>query len=184
VHTLDANDNQTMAPNEPFPSLQQKIHICMGTVLVSLQLAKESHRWRARMVLKDGAPGSDLSSSSLASHPSPLAFAANELAAIKADIDRAFNGSRRLLAKVPASRRSSVTNLIAYLAMRGRDLRGLQSCLAELGLSSLGRAEAHVQQSLGAVAWAWSVVTGAHRQILLKAIRASICPTHLCPTRR
>src|SRR5262245_54020807 len=38
----------------------------------------------------------------------------------------------------------SSRNLLHYLAFRRRDLRGAQEKLAELGLSSLGRAESHV----------------------------------------
>src|SRR5262249_8804434 len=38
----------------------------------------------------------------------------------------------------------SARNLLHYLAFRRRDLRGVQEKLAELGLSSLGRAESHV----------------------------------------
>ena len=43
-------------------------------------------------------------------------------------------------------------NLAFYLAARQRDLTELQDDLAALGLSSLGRAEAHPRQSLAAVA--------------------------------
>ncbi|GAB3873516.1 pyruvate kinase [Hymenobacter segetis] len=42
-------------------------------------------------------------------------------------------------------------NLLHYLALRQRDLRPLQYRLAELGLSSLGRAEAHALASVEAV---------------------------------
>jgi pyruvate kinase len=48
-------------------------------------------------------------------------------------------------------------NLIHYLALRGHDLRDLQRGLSELGLSSLGRCEAHVLHSieqLSCRAWA------------------------------
>lgn len=43
-----------------------------------------------------------------------------------------------------ASHRRSATNLAHYLALREGDLRGLQSRLARLGVSSLGRSENHV----------------------------------------
>jgi pyruvate kinase len=42
----------------------------------------------------------------------------------------------------------SVANMRAYLALRGRDNRTLQAALARLGLSSLGRSEAHVVATL------------------------------------
>jgi pyruvate kinase len=47
--------------------------------------------------------------------------------------------------------RDSATNLLHYLALRRRDLRPLQTALASLGLSSLGRSEAHVLASIEAV---------------------------------
>jgi pyruvate kinase len=45
----------------------------------------------------------------------------------------------------------SARNLAHYIALRHRDIRPLQQELAELGLSSLGRAEAHVMATLDAV---------------------------------
>ncbi len=45
----------------------------------------------------------------------------------------------------------SARNLVHYLALRRRDIRELQTRLAELGLSSLGRAEAHVLQNVEGV---------------------------------
>jgi pyruvate kinase len=45
----------------------------------------------------------------------------------------------------------SAFNLACYLALRRRDLRNLQQDLVPLGLSSLGRCEAHVLASLDAV---------------------------------
>ena len=45
----------------------------------------------------------------------------------------------------------SARNLLHYLALRRRDLRQVQEKLAELGLSSLGRAESHVLATLEAV---------------------------------
>jgi pyruvate kinase len=47
--------------------------------------------------------------------------------------------------------RYSAFNLACYLALRRRDLRELQQALVPLGLSSLGRCEAHVLASLDAV---------------------------------
>jgi pyruvate kinase len=47
--------------------------------------------------------------------------------------------------------RASATNLVHYLALRQLDLRDLQERLARLGLSSLGRTEAHVLATLEAV---------------------------------
>jgi pyruvate kinase len=50
-----------------------------------------------------------------------------------------------------ASMRESAYNLVHYLAVRRHDVRKLQEELARLGLSSLGRMEAHVMASLQAV---------------------------------
>ncbi len=47
--------------------------------------------------------------------------------------------------------RESAKNLLHYLAFRRHDLRELQSELAELGLSSLGRSESHVLATIDAV---------------------------------
>ncbi|WP_083610148.1 pyruvate kinase [Pontibacter flavimaris] len=47
--------------------------------------------------------------------------------------------------------KKSARNLLHYLALRQHDIRDLQEQLAQLGLSSLGRAEGHVLASLQAV---------------------------------
>lgn len=47
--------------------------------------------------------------------------------------------------------RLSLTNLLHYLALRRRDLRTVQDQLCRVGLSSLGRLEAHVDATLCAV---------------------------------
>ncbi|PTX12233.1 pyruvate kinase [Pontibacter mucosus] len=47
--------------------------------------------------------------------------------------------------------KKSAKNLLHYLALRQHDIRDLQEQLAQLGLSSLGRAEGHVLASLQAV---------------------------------
>lgn len=55
------------------------------------------------------------------------------------------------LSKVSPASRDSARNLVHYLAFRTHDLRPLQGKLAWLGLSSLGRAEAHVLASVDKV---------------------------------
>jgi pyruvate kinase len=55
------------------------------------------------------------------------------------------------LTTVAPEHRSSARNLVHYWAIRQFDLRELQTVLAEFGLSSLGRSEAHVQATLSAV---------------------------------
>ncbi|MEX2256469.1 MAG: pyruvate kinase [Acidimicrobiia bacterium] len=58
---------------------------------------------------------------------------------------------RHALAEVRPSHRASARNLVHYVALRRLDLRSIQEDLARLGLSSLGRSEAHVMGSLDAV---------------------------------
>ncbi|MGQ9366729.1 pyruvate kinase [Azospirillum sp. ST 5-10] len=54
----------------------------------------------------------------------------------------------------------SLLNLAHYLALRGRDLRGLQTALMPLGLSSLGRLEGRVLANLDAVTAALARIAG------------------------
>lgn len=58
---------------------------------------------------------------------------------------------QRALAATAASSRNSARNLLHYLGLRQNDLRRLQQDLAALGLSSLGRLEAHALATLEAV---------------------------------
>jgi pyruvate kinase len=53
-------------------------------------------------------------------------------------------------ATAPACR-TSARNLVQYRALRQQDLRGVQQRLSELGLSSLGRSESHVEARVLAV---------------------------------
>src|SRR3974390_2635354 len=59
--------------------------------------------------------------------------------------EREFSAELELAAP---SMRESAFNLVHYLAVRRHDVRALQDELARLGLSSLGRMEAHVMASL------------------------------------
>jgi pyruvate kinase len=63
---------------------------------------------------------------------------------------------RRLPRDLDASR----ANLAAYLALRRHDIRGLQDSLARLGVSSLGRSEAHVRASIASVATILAALDG------------------------
>lgn len=56
-----------------------------------------------------------------------------------------------ILRTIAPAYRASARNLLHYLAMRRHDLRALQTKLASIGLSSLGRAEAHALSSVEAV---------------------------------
>jgi len=64
------------------------------------------------------------------------------------------------LARVHSPRRASARNLVHYLALRRSDIRGLQRKLALLGLSRLGRSEAHTLSSLNAVLAALYALAG------------------------
>ncbi len=55
------------------------------------------------------------------------------------------------LATVNDAWRQSAANLLHYVALREHDIREIQVALAELGLSSLGRAESHVMSTLDSV---------------------------------
>jgi pyruvate kinase len=74
-----------------------------------------------------------------------------ELSAIRADMVAGAAVSQRRLDEVHANFGASARNLLHYLALRRRDLRPLQIRLAELGLSSLGRAESHALAAVDAV---------------------------------
>ncbi len=65
------------------------------------------------------------------------------------------------LQAVHPSHRSSVQNLAHFVAMRNCDLRPLQDDLSSLGLSSLGRSEAHVLATIEAVGRALRALAGA-----------------------
>jgi pyruvate kinase len=59
----------------------------------------------------------------------------------------------------------SARNLAHYLVLRQHDLRELQTDLAELGLSSLGRSESHVLSAVQAVYHALSALTGSEDKL-------------------
>lgn len=73
-----------------------------------------------------------------------------ELLAVRERV-RAGTGRWPVREGPPGDALSSRVNLAHYLALRGLDLRALQDRLAEVGLSSLGRCEAHVLASLSQV---------------------------------
>lgn len=64
------------------------------------------------------------------------------------------------ITQVHPNRRASAINLAHYLALRQTDIRDLQPRLASLGLSRLGRSEAHTLSSLNAVLTALYALTG------------------------
>jgi pyruvate kinase len=70
---------------------------------------------------------------------------------VRCDMVRLADDSADLLQNVHPDRQASARNLLHYLALRSRDLRPLQTRLAALGLSSLGRAESHVLDAVDSV---------------------------------
>jgi len=76
--------------------------------------------------------------------------ALSQVEALLSEVGRATPTEGELAALAAVHRKGAV-NLRHYLALRVHDVRKLQNSLAELGLSSLGRAEGHVQATLLAV---------------------------------
>ncbi len=71
-----------------------------------------------------------------------------KLSAIRDSMISAPDFAQKYLELVHSDFYDSAVNLLHYLALRRHDMRALQCQLSELGLSSLGRAEAHVLASL------------------------------------
>jgi pyruvate kinase len=81
-------------------------------------------------------------------------FSRDMLAELRALRDAVETEAARLVEEWqadPATRNAGALNMARYVALRRRDLRQLQRDLMPLGLSSLGRLEGHVRQSLDAV---------------------------------
>ena len=82
------------------------------------------------------------------------------LCALRETLLTAESTAKADIAVVAHRQRPSVRNFIHYLALRRIDLRPLQEDLAALGLSSLGRCEAHVLDSLESVIAALAALAG------------------------
>jgi len=81
--------------------------------------------------------------------PSPANLARVSVDAVAAELRSLRDAVRRAAGDDRAGGESpSISNMRAYLALRGHDNRELQEALARLGLSSLGRSEAHVLATL------------------------------------
>lgn len=63
---------------------------------------------------------------------------------LRADMLRLESRFSQSIQELRSNQRTSATNLIHYLALRGHDLRALQQKLSEIGVSSLGRSESHI----------------------------------------
>ncbi len=86
------------------------------------------------------------------------------LEALRADMLERELQSATELNKVRAEFHTSARNLMHYLTLRSVDLRPLQEQLTRLGLSSLGRSEAHVLANLDKVLGLLNRLTGQRWQ--------------------
>src|SRR6476661_8231248 len=83
-----------------------------------------------------------------------------DLQAVRDSIVRSDDDCCAFLETIPEPQRASALNLLQYLALRRHDLRHVQPQLASRGLSSLGRTESHVRQSLETVLQVLHVLDG------------------------
>jgi len=74
-----------------------------------------------------------------------------QMESLRRSIKQRVRPGMAALDKLTSERRQSAENLLHYLALRSADRRPLQDRLARLGLSSLGRVEAHVLATIDAV---------------------------------
>lgn len=81
----------------------------------------------------------------------PIARLTNKLTALRTDMLHLEKESATALGGVTPAHADSARNLLHYVALRRHDVRPLQERLAELGLSSLGRAEGCVLATIDAV---------------------------------
>jgi pyruvate kinase len=84
-----------------------------------------------------------------------------ELDRLLDSVARAAPEDPDVLGVIHPSHRLSACNLLHYLALRRHEIRPLQEELAERGVSSLGRAEAHVLAALSAVRVVLQHLSGA-----------------------
>ncbi|WP_084265565.1 pyruvate kinase [Actinomadura macra] len=92
--------------------------------------------------------------------PETLAELRRRVSELRADCAAAESLWAPQIERVDDRHGPSALNLVHYWALRRHDLRGLQSGLAAVGLSSLGRSESHVLASLGAVTRAIDALAG------------------------
>jgi pyruvate kinase len=82
------------------------------------------------------------------SHDTPIPQLIHELETLHTEMLHLANENLPAVAQTHRDNQASANNLLHYLALRRHDIRKLQDQLAQFGLSSLGRTEAH---ALGAV---------------------------------
>ena len=84
-----------------------------------------------------------------------------QLDGLRDSVARAAPADLDVLSMIHPSHRLSACNLLHYLALRRHEIRPFQEELAELGVSSLGRAESHVSAALLAVRRVLQHLSGA-----------------------
>jgi pyruvate kinase len=84
-----------------------------------------------------------------------------EVERLRAALAQAEQEQAAVLDVLDPAARASARNLVHYLALRQRDIRGLQQRLVAVGLTSLGRTEAHVMPSLVALSSALARMSAA-----------------------
>jgi hypothetical protein len=98
------------------------------------------------------------------------------LAALTLAIAEEETQERERIAGVLPQHRQSATNLAHYLALRSSDVRDLQLELANFALSSFGRSEGHVRDTLNPLPLAWR---RGKKEVAFASSRASLarCPS-------
>ena len=91
----------------------------------------------------------------------PLQEILDELEELRAGMLRLVSENLPAIEEIHQDNRTSARNLLHYLALRQHDLRELQERLAALGLSSLGRTEAHVLSAVSTVLDVLASLSGA-----------------------
>jgi pyruvate kinase len=86
-----------------------------------------------------------------------------ELEELHAGMLRLVDENLSAIEEIHPDNRTSARNLLHYLALRQHDLRELQERLAALGLSSLGRTEAHVLSAVTTLLDVLAKLSGAGR---------------------
>lgn len=98
---------------------------------------------------------------------SQLAALIRELRSVREGILQADEACAANLQSIPEAQRASALNLVHYMALRRHDLRPAQLLLASNGLSSLGRTESHVRESLETVLDVLHALDGSERESAL-----------------
>lgn len=96
-----------------------------------------------------------------------LAALIRELRSVRESIFQADEACAANLQSIPEAQRASALNLVHYMALRRHDLRPAQLVLASNGLSSLGRTESHVRESLETVLAVLHTLDGTERESTL-----------------